>query len=166
MNESVLSQISAQAFWDFALNVYKTDNVKDIALRWQDEKDVNVNIMLFCIWMDSLGGMLDDNMIDVLSLAAQEIQPDIRAKRTQRRAQGKGTSLYRNLLQEELMLEALQQKRIIERFKGLNSLASGPATPSHCVNLDRYLRQMNVDGNDSQAIELKEILKKNDYFKM
>jgi len=38
-------------FWDFSNQLYDMDGVAEICLYLQDEYDLDVNLILFCIWM-------------------------------------------------------------------------------------------------------------------
>lgn len=54
--------------WDFALGVYRREGVGAACLNLQDRHGIDVNIMLFCLWLgDSGRGVLDgDEMAAVL----------------------------------------------------------------------------------------------------
>lgn len=40
----------SESFWDFSVRTYRTDNVHEACLALQDERDVDVNMLLFCFW--------------------------------------------------------------------------------------------------------------------
>ena len=40
----------SETFWDFSLRTYRTDKVPEACLSLQDEREVDVNMMLFCLW--------------------------------------------------------------------------------------------------------------------
>ena len=47
------------SLWDFSLSHYARPGVADVCLRLQDEQGVNVNLLLWCAWLDARGLMLD-----------------------------------------------------------------------------------------------------------
>lgn len=53
------SFISRSSLWDFSLEHYARPGVADACLRLQDEQGVNVNLLLWCAWLDTCGLVLD-----------------------------------------------------------------------------------------------------------
>jgi len=51
--------VSFSGLWDFSLERYARPGVVDICLHLQDEQGVNVNLLLWCAWLDARGLMLD-----------------------------------------------------------------------------------------------------------
>lgn len=47
--------LSSFALWDFSLAVYVQPGVATACLQLQDEHGVNVNLLLWCLWLDRLG---------------------------------------------------------------------------------------------------------------
>lgn len=45
--------------WEFSLQHYSRPGVADACLRLQDEHGVNVNLLLWCAWLEQLGIILD-----------------------------------------------------------------------------------------------------------
>lgn len=45
--------------WDFSLQQYARAGVADACLRLQDEQGVNVNLLLWCVWLEQRGLTLD-----------------------------------------------------------------------------------------------------------
>jgi len=45
--------------WDFSLALYARADVADACVRLQDEHGVNVNLLLWCIWLEQQGIVLD-----------------------------------------------------------------------------------------------------------
>lgn len=50
----------AQSLWDFSLALYAAPGVADACLHLQDEHGVNVNLLLWCVWLECNGVCLDD----------------------------------------------------------------------------------------------------------
>lgn len=53
------SSIAPPRLWDFSLDRYARPGVADACLHLQDEQGVNVNLLLWCAWLDMRGLMLD-----------------------------------------------------------------------------------------------------------
>ena len=48
-------------FWDYSLDVYRRDGVSPALIKFQDRHNLDVNILLLCLWMGSSGrGELED----------------------------------------------------------------------------------------------------------
>jgi len=73
-------------FWDYSLEVYRRDGVSPALITFQDRHNLDVNILLLCLWAGQSGrGELDDaDFSHVLSVSANwnpEIVCAIRAVR-------------------------------------------------------------------------------------
>ena len=51
--------VTRTRFWDFSLQLYVRPGVADSCLQLQDEQGVNVNLLLWCAWLDAQGLILD-----------------------------------------------------------------------------------------------------------
>lgn len=51
--------ISPSGLWDFSLRQYARPGVADVCLQLQDEQGANVNLLLWCAWLDARGVILD-----------------------------------------------------------------------------------------------------------
>lgn len=47
------------SFWDFSLQQYARPGVADVCLQLQDQQSVNVNLLLWCVWLEACGLALD-----------------------------------------------------------------------------------------------------------
>lgn len=54
------SPVQLDSLWDFSLALYQQPDVADSCLRLQDEHGVNVNLLLWCVWLECQGLNLDD----------------------------------------------------------------------------------------------------------
>ncbi|MGY9005355.1 MAG: TIGR02444 family protein [Alphaproteobacteria bacterium] len=60
-------------FWDFALRVYRCDGVGQACLNIQSRHGIDVNIMLFCLWLGETGrGVLDDGEMKAVMSASED----------------------------------------------------------------------------------------------
>lgn len=51
--------VAPSSFWDFSLQLYVRPGVADSCLQLQDEQGVNVNLLLWCAWLDAQDLILD-----------------------------------------------------------------------------------------------------------
>lgn len=49
------SHLKLDSLWDFSLTLYDQPGVADACLLLQDEQGVNVNLVLWCAWLEQLG---------------------------------------------------------------------------------------------------------------
>ena len=63
-----MAEFPDHPFWDFSLEVYMAGGVGQACLELQDAHELDVNVLLFCLWVGASGrGALDDTqMSDVL----------------------------------------------------------------------------------------------------
>lgn len=59
-----MTSLSDQSFWDFSVRTYRQKGVADACLALQDERGVDVNLLLFCIWTGATRGSFDDQVFD------------------------------------------------------------------------------------------------------
>jgi uncharacterized protein (TIGR02444 family) len=57
---------SGSPFWRFSLVFYRQSGVADACIRLQDEKKVDVNLLLFLLWQALLGRVLSDTQVEEL----------------------------------------------------------------------------------------------------
>lgn len=48
-----------ESFWDFSVRTYRTENVPEACLALQDERGVDVNMLLYCCWYGATRGTQD-----------------------------------------------------------------------------------------------------------
>ena len=46
------STLSANDFWDFSIGIYQQTKVQDLLLQGQEQLQANVNLSLFCLWLN------------------------------------------------------------------------------------------------------------------
>src|ERR1700689_2436291 len=60
--------MAVRAFWDFAVSLYDRPGVAPACLVLQDELGLDVNLILFCIWLADSGqdlGPMRDRALDI-----------------------------------------------------------------------------------------------------
>ena len=65
-------------FWDYSLEVYGRDGVSPALITFQDRHDLDVNILLLCLWMGHSGrGELTDKDFDHVFAVSANWNPEI-----------------------------------------------------------------------------------------
>lgn len=153
----------SESFWDFSVRTYKTDSVPDACLSLQNERGVDVNMLLFCCWYgQSRGELLTDSFQQLLDFSqqwSQQVVKPLRKVRTwmkhdgcadqnmpteqcmQVREKVKGIELEAEKIQQD-MLAALvvampeQQLDITEQLTSISK------------NIQCYFNAINVKADD------------------
>lgn len=53
------TSVTLASLWDFSLALYAQPGVAEACLRLQDEQGINVNLLLWCVWLECKGLALD-----------------------------------------------------------------------------------------------------------
>ena len=54
----------SESLWEFALALYRSPGVEETVLSLQDEREANVNILLWCFWLEYRGSLLTPAILD------------------------------------------------------------------------------------------------------
>ncbi|MEM7152490.1 MAG: TIGR02444 family protein [Myxococcota bacterium] len=107
------------SLWAFATRLYARDGVAACCLRLQDEHDLDVDVVLACVWHPARGGMLDEPTLERVLAAIAPIQARVREVRSLRRTVGHDRDrdsaweeAYRGLKATELAAERVELSRI------------------------------------------------------
>ena len=124
-------------FWDFACRHYANESVKNTCLELQDRYGMNVNLLLFCAYLDHHGQALSRAAIQQVLECIQSSDEALIAFR-QARKQAKHTDAYPSMLVQELELEKRQQQVLLETAGKRVKNTSQPH------NLREYLYALSV----------------------
>ncbi|CAN0301880.1 unnamed protein product, partial [Discosporangium mesarthrocarpum] len=73
-----LSEFPEHPFWDFSLSVYMSDGVGAACLELQDAHELDVNVLLFCMWLGASGrGALSASEMETVTGAVQAWHHDV-----------------------------------------------------------------------------------------
>jgi uncharacterized protein (TIGR02444 family) len=138
----------ADAFWNFSLRVYALPGVKEACLRLQDEADLDVNVLLYCLWRGSRGVLLGaDELRGRLAALRPWVAEAVVPLRTLRRAlrapalslpAEPARALGERLLALELDAERTAQRLLVETVPEPD--AAIPSDGAVTANLQLYLR--------------------------
>ena len=115
-------------FWRFSLAVYSAEGVSAECLRLQDTLGVDVNVMLFCVWLGARGVQLQRNDIEAAMRAVADwqdhvVQP-LRSVRRFTKTKYHDDDLRTSLKQIELRAEQIEQAMLFSLSDQLAGAAS------------------------------------------
>lgn len=122
-----MKELTAEQFWTFSLNFYAKPEVASACIQLQDTAELNVNLILFCRFLDGLGIALTNKQIQ--QLAVQTKQLDDALLQTLRHARRnipnaplntlQAKSIKKQLLSTELSLEKIQQEQLVNLYNSM-----------------------------------------------
>ncbi|GGD77042.1 TIGR02444 family protein [Lacimicrobium alkaliphilum] len=134
--------LSASEFWTFSLKVYP--DWQQTLLLLQDEYGLNINLLLFCIYLEKSGqGLSDQQMASLIQICDQTATLFTSMREVRRAAKGVNQQVYSQLKQAELELEKHQQQALI---LAANSMSF---TEQDEQNTQRYVRQLQLAPTDT-----------------
>lgn len=137
--------LNASEFWAFSLNVYP--DWQKTLLQLQDDYDLNINLLLLCIYLEQQNqGLSDQQMTSLIQLCEQTNPLLISLREVRRAAKGVSQQAYSQLKQAELELEKQQQQALVRQANTMQFSAQGDD------NLGCYLRLMSLP--DSEVLRL------------
>jgi len=150
-------------FWNFSLRVYDAPGVSEACLWLQDERGLDVNLLLFCVWAGHGRGELQvDSMEEAGALAEEWSTRVLRGLRTARRGlAGTGyDELHAHVQQAELAAEKIVQGRLERLVVDLPPLEQSPAAACRAArrNLELYLGRVQVGIDAEVAARLAKLI--------
>ena len=138
-------------FWIYSLTTYGREDVAAECLALQDRFGLDVNLILLCCWLGSLGTALDRAKADqAIALAGEWAGPVIAPLRAVRRhLKPRATdehiaSFRKQLATLELDAEKIQQSRLFVHFGILPSDPDAELLPTTACNLAHYLMALGL----------------------
>ncbi|RVU39872.1 TIGR02444 family protein [Rheinheimera riviphila] len=146
LNNDQLPWPDPEQFWHWSLALYP--GIKPLALQWQDELGVNVNLLLLLLYLQRRQLLLTTTEIESLQQSVQSQQQLFTAPLRQLRRQlpahlsePAAASFKQQLLQAELCSEKLEQQQLIQC---LHSFPLRAAAPDGTL-LPLYLQLLQID---------------------
>lgn len=148
-------------FWDFSLEVYTAPGVGEACLRLQERHQVDVNILLFCLWAGASGrGALGEGEMEAAVSAVrawhdQVVRP-LRAVRTRMKggmppASGATVESLRQRIQKvEIDCERTEQLMLAASFGGAaeGGRPDGARAADAVASLGRYFAGLGIEASD------------------
>ncbi len=139
-------------FWEFSTALYAIDEVRDYCLALQERQGIDVNLLLFCGWVGSLGQILTGEKIEWLIAVVEPVREQEILKLRQRRRKVSGKTAEeqlrrQSLLQQELEAEKKEQQLLYDWWRR-QSLATADCRNAVATNLEVYFRRLGFTGPD------------------
>ncbi len=162
-------------FWDFALGVYSSEGVPEACINLQERLGMDVNVMLFCLWIghSGQGALSEDEVLAVLAatdkwhrvvvkglrLVRRTLKEGFDAApeelRTQLRAEVQAVEIDAERLQQLMLVTALNDRRVNLEDAPLEERA-GDAV----AGLGHYLQAIDAQFEPRDAVDFAHILGK------
>ena len=159
MQNSGKKTLSSEQFWLYSLNLYPA--IKELCLQWQDNFGININLVLFLLYLDKQQQSLNEAQLqkleDSLKQFSTEVTQSIRALRRTLPSPWLESDmqqpLRQQLLSTELAAERLEQQLLVQQF---NQLSLSDDVLPHSQLLDHYLLLINapVEQLDAEILDL------------
>ena len=156
--------MSESQFWTFSLAFYGCAEVAEACLRLQDEASVDVNVMLYLLFLAANGKRIDSPALERIEAAAVEwrdaiVRPLRGVRRRLKSSVGpfeaeQTAALRSDVKAIELEAERLQQL-MLERMLTPSALKASDGDPQQCArhNLGLYARWVGTSpGRDIERI--------------
>lgn len=130
--------LNPEEFWQYSLEIYSHDKVKDIFLQLQDGFCADINLLLLLLWLDNLGVTIDTHGFGNLLQLSNKWQANVlKPLRQERRAQKKAKHSYKLALQNELDAEKDEQAALVA-CANRHLVSTSAADKSDTSLLDQY----------------------------
>jgi uncharacterized protein (TIGR02444 family) len=158
---TVSKTLPGNPFWDFSVWFYQHPLVEQGLLSLQEERGLNVNIVLFCFWSALKGhGRFTKSDLKKILVAIQiwheEIVVPIRRIRKLLKSKGHWPDIYNIILKNELFTEQIEQLIIYEKFiqKTRSTRTNSQKLTDICRNIATYCQLSNsyLDLNNCKKI--------------
>lgn len=159
MQNSGKKILSSEQFWLYSLSLYPA--IKDLCLQWQDNFGVNVNLVLFLLYLDKQQQSVSETQLqqleDLLKHFSEEVTQSIRALRRTLPSPWLESDmqqpLRQQLLSTELAAEKLEQQLLVQHY---NQLGFDDEQLPYSQLLDHYLLliQAPVERLDAEILDL------------
>ncbi len=158
-------ELEDHPFWDFTLGVYGKDGVSAACIDLQDNHGLDVNVLLFCVWLGHSGrGRLGpEELAAVLGASAawnSEIVQALRAVRRRLKDRvgevpaDQSTAMGRRILEIEIQCEQVEQLVLAAAVAGgaTAGLAAEARAADAVANFVIYFKHSGISpGDDDRA---------------
>jgi uncharacterized protein (TIGR02444 family) len=164
-----VTRLDPGAFWEFSLAFYSRERVSAACLSLQNRRGADVNILLFCCWLATLGLKLEPAGLHAAIAAVEAWRRDVlEPLRASRRAvsdqfpelaKSDRQSIKHGMLSIELECERVAQEKIAQAGHGHAAPEEG-ATPLQVASatLEHYLDMVVGTPDEQDAEDLKALL--------
>jgi uncharacterized protein (TIGR02444 family) len=159
--------VQPNSLWDFSLALYAQPGVADACLHLQDEQSINVNLVLWCVWLECQGLQLNDRQLEqaqgeILEWDQQYVVPLRRLRRQMKTEFGADNTAINavrgHIKQAELAAEQVLQLQLQQLAhpslpaEGVRAWVYQRGEEFAGTNLRRYLDAGGVDSGASDTL--------------
>jgi uncharacterized protein (TIGR02444 family) len=164
-----VTRLDPGAFWEFSLAYYSRERVATACLSLQNRRGADVNILLFCCWLATLGckveqAGLHEAIAEVEAWRREVLEPLRGARRAvadrfPEIAKSDRQSIKHGMLSAELECERVAQEKIALAATGVVPVEDG-STPLQLASaaLEIYLDLVVGEPDEQDAADLKALL--------
>jgi uncharacterized protein (TIGR02444 family) len=164
-----VTRLDPGAFWEFSLAFYSRERVSAACLSLQNRRGADVNILLLCCWLATLGLKLESAGLNAAIAAVEHWRRDVlEPLRASRRAlsdqfpeiaKTERQAIKHGILSVELECERLAQEKIANAATGQVAIEEG-STPLQIASaaLEHYLDMVVGAPDEQDAEDLKALL--------
>lgn len=164
-----MTRLDPGAFWEFSLAYYSRERVSAACLSLQNRRGADVNILLFCCWLATLGLKVEPAGLHAGNAAVEAWRRDVlEPLRGARRAvadqfpelaKTDRQSIKHGVLSVELECERIAQEKIAQAVTGVGPAGDG-ATPLQIASaaLEAYLDMVVGTPDEQDADDLQALL--------
>jgi uncharacterized protein (TIGR02444 family) len=159
MAEAARGSPEEEEFWRFSLAFYARPGVEKALLLLQDERGIDVDLVLYALWLGACGrGRLDRERLEQaeerVSRLREEVVTPLRALRRRLRAGREPDlhSLYEGVKRLELAAEKVEQARLAALSGPAGALGAEEAFADAASGLSFYLGNEEAKGEAARTV--------------
>ncbi|GAB2176441.1 TIGR02444 family protein [Dongia sp. agr-C8] len=164
-----MTRLDPGAFWEFSLAYYSRERVAAACLSLQNRRGADVNILLFCCWLATLGRKVERDGLHTAMAAVEAWRRDVlEPLRNARRAvadqfpelaKSDRQAIKHGMLSVELECERVAQEKIAFAATGVVAVEDG-STPLQLASaaLEAYLDMVVGTPDEQDAEDLSALL--------
>ena len=165
-----MTEFPDHPFWDYSLKIYMSDGVGAACLALQEAHQLDVNVVLFCIWhgASGRGALTDSEMAEAtraVSAWHDSVVRPLRAVRTRMKGglppapDGLAESLRRRIQKIEIDCEHTEQLMLAAAVERQAAARRGTEAADAAANIGRYFRALGIAVSDEDRSQLGIVLR-------
>ena len=165
-----MTEFPDHPFWDYSLKVYMSDGVGAACLALQEAHQLDVNVVLFCIWLgeSGRGALTDAEMAEVTGAVGawhDSVVRPLRAVRTRMKGgmppspDALAESLRRRIQKIEIDCEHTEQLMLAAAVERNAGACRGGEAADAAANIGCYFRALGISVADEDRDHLGVVLR-------
>lgn len=117
MTEATPNDPWSVTLWDYVVDIYAQPEVEKLSLAWQETYRANVNMLLWCVWLDRQGINLSADVLgevsDTINAIEQTLLVPMRQARTGLADADMFTRVQKKLVKKQILSAELSVEKIV-----------------------------------------------------